>query len=179
MYNQFIQKITTSLIVATLVFTIAPTVQAKKNDFQKKVHIKSERNGGDLKNKIISYMDNVLITQGSITINADLVQVMKRVESEDHVYLAKGKPAKFEQLLDDGTPLTLQADEIKYDPGNNLVSIKGNALLEQDGTKMSGSTITYNFLTEQFNAESNNNEQTETVLEPKKIKALQDKKKAQ
>jgi len=175
MYNPFIQKITTSLGIAFLALGLSAVAHAEKSDFEKKVFIKSERNGGDLKNKIISYMDNVVITQGTIKITADLVQVMGK-ESENNVYLAKGAPANFQQTLDDGTSLQLQADEIRYEPGNNVVTIKGNALLAQDGTEMKGSIITYNFLTEQFEAKSNNNEQTETILQPKKIKALSKKK---
>ena len=97
MYNPFIQKITTSLGIAFLALGLSAVAHAEKSDFEKKVFIKSERNGGDLKNKIISYMDNVVITQGTIKITADLVQVMgkesennEKLDVENPIYMRKG-----------------------------------------------------------------------------------------
>ena len=78
----------------------------------------------------------------------------------------------FKQTLADGTPLNLQADEIRYEPGNNLVIISGNALLQQEDSEVSGNKITYNIDTQYVNAESKTNERTKTIFQPKeKIKA--------
>ena len=152
--------------------TLLSSAFAEKFDISQKIEIDASKQAADLKNKIFSYIDNVVITQGSLIIHADLVQVLTQTGSEEKIYIAKGKPATFEQTLADGTPLNLQADEIRYEPGNNLVIISGNALLQQEDSEVSGSKITYNIDTQYVNAESKTNERTKTIFQPKeKIKA--------
>ena len=152
--------------------TLLSSAFAEKFDISQKIEIDASKQAADLKNKIFSYIDNVVITQGSLIIHADLVQVLTQTGSEEKTYIAKGKPATFEQTLADGTPLNLQADEIRYEPGNNLVIISGNALLQQEDSEVSGSKITYNIDTQYVNAESKNNERTKTIFQPKeKIEA--------
>lgn len=152
--------------------TLLSSAFAEKFDISQKIEIDASRQAADLKNKIFSYIDNVVITQGSLIIRADIVQVLTQSGSEEKTYIAKGKPATFEQILADGTPLNLQADEIRYEPGNHLVIISGNALLQQEDSQVSGSKITYNIDTQYVNAESKTNERTKTIFQPKeKIKA--------
>jgi len=152
--------------------TLFSSAFAESFDATQKIEINASRQAADLKNKIFSYIDNVVITQGSLIIRADLVQVLTQSKDEEKTYIAKGKPATFEQTLADGTPLSLQADEIRYEPGNNLVIISGNALLQQEDSEVSGSRITYNIETQYVNAESKTNERTKTIFQPKeKLKA--------
>ncbi|WP_440876215.1 lipopolysaccharide transport periplasmic protein LptA [Thalassotalea sp. PLHSN55] len=140
---------------------------AEKADFEQEITIKSIRQSGDLKNKIISYLDDVIITQGSLVIRADMVQVLKKAGTNDDIYIAKGKPATFEQRLEDGTPIKLQADEITYQANEHTIIISGNARLSQEGSEVSGSKIIYNTLTERLEAESYSNDTVTTVLKPK------------
>ncbi|WP_162533815.1 lipopolysaccharide transport periplasmic protein LptA [Colwellia sp. Arc7-D] len=154
-----------------------PTVNAEKFDVDQEIKISSSRQAADLKNKIFSYIDNVIISQGSLTINAELVQVITQDKSNNKIYIAKGSPATFEQTLQDGSPINLQANEIRYEPDLNTVVISGNALLRQEGSEVSGSKITYNFETEYVNAESLENAKVETVLQPKNKTELPKKSK--
>lgn len=171
------------LILASTILFSHSTLAAKK-DLEQEITIKSQRQSADLKNKIASYLDNVNIQQGSISITADIVQVFSNkeestVEKAD-VYLAKGKPAIFQQQLEDGSLISLQADEIKYQPNINLITVSGNAIVKQAGSEVSGSKITYNTLNEKLEAESNTNETVTTVLQPtilKNQKENKDKKK--
>ena len=159
------KNLAASLLLITSVIAI-PSVTAAKADFEQRIKIDSDRQAADLKNKIASYLDNVKITQGSLVINADIVQVFGEKDSDVKTYLAKGNPATFQQQLDDGKLINLQADEIKYEPGKNMLTISGHALLRQQDSQVSGSRITYNTLTEQLSAESDKNERVTTILEP-------------
>jgi len=167
MFKQFIKKIKTSLYVILLSSLASTTVFAKKLDLNQELSIDASRQAADLKNKIFSYIDNVVIKQGTLIIKADLVQVITAIDTGEKTYIAKGKPATFEQTLEDGKPINLQADEIRYEPSLNTVIISGNALLKQDGSEVSGSKITYNAETEYVNAESNANDKVKTVIQPK------------
>ena len=166
MYKPFIKKLKNNLFCLTALALMLPTANSEKFDFEQEIKISSSRQSADLKNKIFSYIDNVMITQGTLTIHASLVQVLT-LEKDDKVYIAKGTPATFEQTLQDGSLINLQANEIRYEPSKNIVVISGNALLRQEGSEVSGSKITYNFDTEYVNAESLENAKVETVLQPK------------
>jgi lipopolysaccharide export system protein LptA len=167
MKKPLIKKITASLFfLVSLAFTPL-VISADKLDIDQEIMISADRQAGDLKNKIASYIGDVVIKQGTLIISADSVNIYQENINEE-VYIAKGKPAKFEQILADGSKITLQADEIKYEPAIHFVAISGNALLQQAGSEVKGSRITYNTLTEQLDAIGNSNEKTSTVLQPKK-----------
>lgn len=169
MYKPFLKVLKTSLIVFAVNSALVHTSFAEKLDLKKEINIDASRQAADLKNKIFSYIDNVVITQGTLVIKADLVQVITDTTTDEKTYLAKGEPATFSQQLDDGTTIHLQANEIKYQPGQNMVVISGNAELRQEGSKVSGSIITYNFLTEQVSADSEDDNRVKTVLQPKAL----------
>jgi len=159
---------------------------AAKKDLEQEITIKSQRQAADLKNKIASYLDNVSITQGSISITADIVKVFSVVDKssgeKNDTYLAKGKPAIFQQKLEDGSLIKLQADEITYNPNSNTITISGNALVKQAGSEVSGNEITYNTLSEKLEAQSANNQSVTTVLQPtilKKQKETHEKSKSE
>lgn len=167
MKKPLIKKITASLFVLSSIFSSAVVMSADKPDFEQEIFISANRQAGDLKNKIASYIGDVVIKQGTLIISADSVKIYQAKVNEE-VYIAKGNPAKFEQELDDGSKISLQADEIRYEPAIHSIVISGNALLQQAGSEVKGSKITYNTLTEQLDAVGNPNEKTSTVLQPKK-----------
>lgn len=177
---------TVKVLAITCSFFLLTTVHAAKNDLVQEITIKSQRQSADLKNKIASYLDNVSIIQGSIAITADVVKVFSTLDKENgekkDTYLARGKPAIFQQKLEDGTLISLQADEITYTPTSNTITISGNALVKQAGSEVSGDEITYNTLSEKLEALSTNNQSVTTVLQPtilKKQKEAHDKSKVE
>ncbi len=175
-----IKTISKSLLFTSLLFTLSAPVSAAKKDLTQEITIKSKRQSADLKNKIASYLDDVSINQGSISIIADIVQVYSTINSktkeESDTYLAKGKPAVFEQELEDGSLISLQANEIRYQPDLNLITVSGNAQVKQAGSKVTGETITYNTSSEKLEAQSSSNDSVTTILQPAQIKAQQNKK---
>lgn len=169
MCKLFIKKSRLSLLFLGSLLLVSPlaSIHAKGYDTQQEITIKSNKQAGDLKNKIISYLDNVSITQGSLSITADLVQVIKKSGTNEDSYIAQGNPATFKQRLDDGTLVSLQANKITYEPSVNTITITGNAVLNQEGSEVRGDKITYNTLTEQLEAESDSEASVTTILQPK------------
>ncbi len=171
--NAFTQN-TLKVLALTCSLVFFNPAHADKADLKQEITIKSQRQAADLKNKIASYLDNVSITQGSISITADLVKVFSQIDQKSgekkDTYLAKGKPAIFQQKLEDGSLIKLQADEITYSPTANMITITGNALVKQAGSEVSGNEITYNTLSEKLEAKSANNQPVTTVLQPTMLK---------
>lgn len=176
-----IKSINKSIFFGILLVALPATVSAAKKDLTQEITIKSKRQSADLKNKIASYLDDVSISQGSISIVADVVQVYShnddKTKKKSDTYLAKGKPAVFKQQLEDGSLISLQANEIKYQPDLNIITVSGNAQVKQAGSKVTGEMITYNTLSEKLEAQSSKNESVTTILQPAQIKAQQEKKK--
>lgn len=168
MYKLYIKKLKTKLLLAALTLLPLGHVYSAIADIDQQIIIKSKRQASDLKNKIASYLDDVEITQGSLSIKADIVQVVSQTDTENKIYIASGKPAIFKQLLDDGQPINLKANKIKYEPAKHLITISGNASVSQEGSLVSGNIIIYNTLTEQLTAESktNSDESVTTILQP-------------
>lgn len=154
-------KLSLPLVLALL---FSNSVFAAVADFEQEIKIVAKKQSSDLKNKIASYLENVKITQGSISIEADLVQVANESGTQSKYYLAKGNPAKFSQTLDNGQKIELQANEISYSPSTNTIIIKGNASISQEGSMVAGDIITYNISTEQLTAESTG--AVTTILKP-------------
>lgn len=164
MYKQFIKNMPHKLLLGiALVFPLATSV-AEEADFKQEIVIVAKKQSSDLKNKIASYMEDVKITQGTLSIEADVVKVTNQEGTELKNYLATGKPARFSQILDDGQKIELQADEVSYSPATQTITIKGNASVSQEGSMVKGDIITYNIATEQLSAESAST--VTTILKP-------------
>jgi len=173
-----IKTLSTSILLTSLFLGLTASAHAAKKDLNQEITIKSKRQSADLKNKIASYLDDVSINQGSISISADIVQVYSNANDDAaekfDVYIAKGKPAVFQQQLEDGSLISLQANEIKYQPDQYTITVSGNAQVKQAGSKMNGDIITYNTLSEKLEGQSNNDEHVTTILQPSQIKAQKD-----
>ncbi|MCJ8296498.1 MAG: lipopolysaccharide transport periplasmic protein LptA [Colwellia sp.] len=177
---------TLKVIALTCSLFLFSSAHGAKEDLEQEITIKSQRQSADLKNKIASYLDNVSIQQGSISITADIVKVFSSIDKNSgektDTYLAKGNPAVFQQKLEDGSLIRLQADEITYIPNANTITISGNALVKQAGSEVSGNEITYNTLSEKLEAQGSDNQSVTTILQPtilKKQKDTHEKSKAE
>ncbi len=173
-------NIITLVVIFNLIFLA--NANATKDDLTQQITIKSKRQSADLKNKIASYLDNVNIKQGSISISADLVQVFSKENistgKKEDTYFAQGKPAIFEQQLEDGSFIKLQANEITYKPDLFTINVSGNALVKQSGSEVSGNKITYNILNEKLEAQSAENQSVTTILQPSALKKQKEAKKS-
>lgn len=177
-----IKSIGVGILLTSSLLGFVGSVQAAKKDRTQEITIKSKRQSADLKNKIASYLEDVSIRQGSIIITADIVQVFSKTNAKTgeklDTYLAKGKPALFQQQLEDGSLISLQANEIRYQPNNHIITVSGNAEVKQTGSKVSGEIITYNTLSEKLEAEGSSDNSVTTILQPAQIKAQQEKSNA-
>jgi len=177
MYKPLI-PLATSLLLSFLTSTAA---FAAESDFSQPIKVDSKSQFVDGKNKTSLFKDDVRITQGSLVINADEVEVIASEGEGREVFVARGTPASYSQKLEDGTPVTAKANEIRYEVVNRTISLVGNAELQQDTSMVKGDNITYDMKTEQLLAtggEDGKGGRVTTVFTPEAIrKATQDKTK--
>jgi lipopolysaccharide export system protein LptA len=146
---------------------------AAESDFNKPIKVDSKSQFVDGKNKTSLFKDDVRITQGSLVINADEVEVIASEGDGREIFVARGKPASYSQKLEDGAPVTAKANEIRYEVVNRTISLQGNAELQQDTSKVQGDKITFDMVTEQLLAtggEDGEGGRVTTVFTPEAIR---------
>lgn len=93
------------------------------------------------------YQGNVIITQGSIQINGDIITIFDSNGTVEKM-VATGQPAKFKQTPEVGAAdMIATGNSIEYDVSQETLLILENALLEQEGRTTNSNRITYDMNT--------------------------------
>lgn len=127
---------------------------ALESDFKENVVVNAKRQEVFLKENRVVFYDNVVVTQGSILINANKLTVHNTGEKGTEVMTAYGEPATFFQKLDDGKTIHAESSVIRYELGKKLLSLSGNAQLRQEDSKVTGDKIMYHIEKQEMIAES-------------------------
>ncbi len=144
---------------------------ALKDDTNKPINIDSGNQELDMENSVVTFTDNVVITQGSILIKANKVVITRPPENsgKKETVDAFGSPVTFHQMLDDGKPADGKADKVHYDLGTEFLTLTGNAELKQLDSKINGDVITYDVKKQQLKATSGPKSRVRTVLIPAQL----------
>ncbi len=150
--------------------------QALPSDAEQNLFLESETLEYDESAGTITYSGSVLMKQGSMKIEADKVIIYGNIERATKV-TANGKPAKFQQVPEVGAvPVTAIATELEYKVSNKSLLLKGDAVLEQEGTSLSSNRIEYDVLRAVVTAGTPNNipqneKRVRMVIPPKVLQA--------
>jgi len=115
-----------------------------------------EADGADINDRtgISVYTGNVVVTQGSIKINADKITVTQQDQKSDHI-LAEGKPVRFQQEPDNKKELIKgRALRTEYYMDSEMVYLIGDAILTQGKDTFKSDRITYDRVKAQVKAGS-------------------------
>ncbi|WP_319380040.1 lipopolysaccharide transport periplasmic protein LptA [Thiomicrorhabdus sp.] len=101
------------------------------------------------------YQGHVNIKQGSFELRGDEVEV-KHPGNQLNTLIAKGQPASFQRYLrEEKTLVKGRAQQIIYDAKNRIVTLKGNAEIEQSSKhKISGPELVYDIQNQTLQASS-------------------------
>lgn len=99
------------------------------------------------------YFGNVVMTQGSLRVNADYV-VLHSVDRKVSKIIANGEPARLQQQSDpQKPPVKARAHHIDYQLSTETITLTENAHIEQPDASFSGNHLKYNVATEEVIAE--------------------------
>ncbi|QBQ64460.1 lipopolysaccharide transport periplasmic protein LptA [Actinobacillus indolicus] len=160
-------------ILATALLSVSFSATALKGDTDKPINIDSGSQSLDMENNVVVFSDNVVITQGSIKINASKVTITRQ-EGKKETIDASGAPVTFQQTLDNGKPVNGKGNSVHYDLGTEFLTLIGNAELKQLDSFIKAEKITYDVKKQQLKATSGGKSRVKTVLIPSQ---LQDSKK--
>jgi lipopolysaccharide export system protein LptA len=127
------------------------STQARSDDRQQPMAIEADYADATLADDSESILKKVVITQGSLRIEADMATVTRRAGEITRVLL-EGKPASLQQQNDNGARMRASAHRIDYDTTSEIVVMTGAVEIDQGADTMRGEKITYNLTDGQLNA---------------------------
>jgi lipopolysaccharide export system protein LptA len=147
------------LVALALVTLPAGPALAERADRSKPLTIDADKSGTfDLGKKIVTYIGNVVVAQGSLAIRAEKVE-LRQLADERRVataFGAAGRPAAFKQKRE-GLDETIEgsAERIEYDDRSDTVRFVGAATVRRlrgatVADEITGGLITYDNLNEVF-----------------------------
>jgi len=170
-------KLSLKLALAASLLAAGLPAMAVTGDTDQPIHIESDQQSLDMQGNIVTFTGNVVVTQGTIKINADKVVVTRPADQKGkEVIDGYGNPATFYQMQDNGKPVKGHASKMHYELQNDFVVLTGNAYLEQLDSNIKGDKITYLVKEQKMQAFSDKGKRVTTVLVPSQI---QDKSKSQ
>ncbi|MEN8217084.1 MAG: lipopolysaccharide transport periplasmic protein LptA [Pseudomonadota bacterium] len=101
-------------------------------DSEQPMNIEADKATIDNIKRVVTYEGKVIITQGSIRINAKKVTMNYTQKQEIKKIVAKGKPVRFVQHLDNGEYLKAKANEMEYDAFKNILYLRQKAELRKE-----------------------------------------------
>ncbi|UJD96238.1 lipopolysaccharide ABC transporter substrate-binding protein LptA [Lelliottia amnigena] len=172
-----INKLSLNFVIASALLAASLPALAVTGDTEQPIHIESDTQSLDMQGNVVTFTGNVVMTQGTIKINADKVVVTRPGgEQGKEIIDGYGNPATFYQMQDNGKPVKGHASHMHYELAKDLVILTGNAYLEQLDSNITGDKITYLVKEQKMQASSEKGRRVTTVLVPSQ---LQDKGKTQ
>lgn len=164
-------KLVANKFIVLSALVISMPALALKDDTNQPINIESNNQSLDMESSVVTFTDNVVITQGSILIKADKVVITRPEEksNQKEKVEAFGNPVTFHQLLDDGKPVDGKARKVYYDLSSEFLTLTGNAELKQLDSKINSEVITYDVKKQQLKANSSGKGRVKTVLIPNQL----------
>ncbi|MDU7098343.1 MAG: LptA/OstA family protein [Enterobacter sp.] len=134
-------KLSLKVIIASAMLAASLPALAVTGDTDQPIHIESDTQSLDMQGNVVTFTGNVVMTQGTIKINADKVVV----------------------------PVKGRATHMHYELAKDLVILTGNAYLEQLDSNITGDQITYLVKEQKMQASSEKGKRVTTVLVPSQL----------
>ncbi|WP_406043797.1 lipopolysaccharide transport periplasmic protein LptA [Succinimonas sp.] len=161
-----------ALLTGSIALVISASAFSKQSDFREPISVNSDRQIAELAENRVTFMDHVVITQGTIKIMADKVVVTRLPSGEVDKVTAYGNSATFDQIMDNGKPIHAEAKTISYNVKTQDITLSGHAFISQENSKLSSDTISYNVKKEVMEAKGNESSggRVTTVFIPDQLK---------
>lgn len=163
-----------ALCSLSLLFSSSAEAQSStlERDLAEEVRILADNNFLDAAESVYRAWGNVRITQGSLLITANTLEItgFEQDDAESQLFLLAGtseEPATYRQEIEDGLFVDANALRIEYDATNRILRLFGAAQLLQDGNVVRAESIVYDVESKSVNASRGDDEQVETIFRPR------------
>lgn len=160
------------IALLTVLLCWAVAVQAEPPDQNQPVRIQADRVTLDERNALSLYEGNVVVTQGSMRLNADTVRVFADRNRLDRI-VAEGDLVEFFQKTAEGEEVQAEARQMEYRAGEQLVILQGAAKLTQGPNSFKSERIEYDTINAVVNA-GDEQGRVDVIILPRDAKDLVD-----
>jgi lipopolysaccharide export system protein LptA len=153
-----------------LIGLLAPLAMALPEDRDQPIEITADSAVINEKQNQAEYSGAVVVTQGTLKLEGDLVNLKTNAEGEVETFVSKGKPARFENLRrkTDNEPVRGRASTINYSYDTDRVVLTGDALIVSEDSEFSGPEITYDLSSGEVTASGSRSNRVNMTMQPKK-----------
>ena len=149
-----------------------PVLADASTDFQQPILIDADDQELDMEVNRVIVRNNVVISQGSLRILADRLEVITEEApgvGEGQIFVASGEPATYQQEVEPGMVVEASAREIRYDTRARVLTLQGEAQMLQSGNQLNASRITYYVDDQRVTAErdEDSEERVRTIFQPR------------
>jgi len=148
---------------------LSPWVNAKTTDFEQPIDVKADRSEFNDKEGIQTLSGNVVITQGSMVIEADSITVQLK-DNKLSTIEGKGAPIKFQQENDEGDLVTGECQHIVYDAVDGRLTLSGTATLSEPKQNLRSDRIVFDSISQTVVAEGGETGRVSITIQPPDIK---------
>ena len=145
----------------------APSAHALKGDADQPINIRARSVEANEKTGVSVYTGNVVMTQGSLTIEADRLEVILR-DRQTELVRATGKPVRMRARTDAGENVRARAARAEYHGKARKIDFFGDVELRRGADVFAGAVVHYSLDDETFTAEGGDGGQVSATIQPAK-----------
>lgn len=165
-----LQLKTVKLFAVALLGCMSASSFALESDRDQPIYVAADRASIDDNTGITVYTGNVDITQGSMILRGDRVELRRDADGNVDQIISDGTPAYFEQQPSAEQAVTVATgDKLDYGVGTQLLKIIGDAKVTQAGDEFTGARINYDMekaLVDAF-SDSKSDKRVRMVIQPR------------
>lgn len=150
-----------------LALPVPNSAHALKSDADQPINIRARNVESNEKTGVSLYRGNVVITQGSLRLEADRLEVTLR-DGRAHLLRAWGDPVRLQSRSDKGEELRARAARLVYRANERLIDLYDKVELNRGADIFTAGVVHYALDEETFTAEGESGGQVTAVVQPAK-----------
>ncbi|WP_250464485.1 lipopolysaccharide transport periplasmic protein LptA [Microbulbifer litoralis] len=157
-------------LAAAVALALSAQVAALPDDRSQPIKVQAKKLEANRGENLSVYSGDVVITQGSLQIRADRVEVHGNEAGEINRVVAIGKPAHFQQQVQQSqNPVKARARRIEFTVASDELHLTGDAHVDRDGNTLTAEKIDYDLTSEQMQAHGQSGDgRVEMIWKPEK-----------
>jgi len=165
MYMQNSNPVKRSVVSLFGLLIISFSVNALESDRQQKITLDGEGCISKLTIGQTECPNGMVIRQGSLKIESDYGLITHK-DNQIATVKMTGSPVHMQQQMDDGTLMTIQANQIDFDYQVETAFLKGDVRIENNIGISTGEAMEFNLKTQEVKAVGEQNQQFRLVIDP-------------
>lgn len=155
-----------ALLLAAALAAVSGIAFARSSDRNQQMDITSNSSNCQLgDNMSCTLSGNIVITQGTLKINAAQGQMMQSGGRPSRAKLSGG--VTMSQTLDDGTPVSTKSAAVDYDFNTEVIILTGGVVITQPRGNLRGERVVYNMRNGQVQSGGQGSGRVHMTLQPK------------